>query len=173
MQNQSDDDNPIKIINVQNTLKQRAVGIHRKEAEEGFIDPELIDAAEKEIKISCNIAGDVINKDIKSIMAAWDKIHKLETKNPVFTETSKDMYLVAHNIKDVAAQCGFTLIAFFAESLRDFLDEKSDNVKAQKIIVQAHIDALSVCNRNGYKEDGGEKAEELKAMVKKAIDQYT
>jgi hypothetical protein len=46
-------------------------------------------------------------------------------------------------------------------------------MNAQVVIIQAHLDAIMVVHHKGYKKDAGTATEELKAMVKKAIDQYS
>ena len=68
--------------------------------------------------------------------------------------------------------CGYGLIAYFAESLRDYIARTDLNLKAQVVIIQAHLDAMQMCHRKGFRTDAGPEAEELKKMVKMAIDKY-
>ena len=87
-------------------------------------------------------------------------------------EKSEEIFTLSHEIKDIASLCGYALTAHFAESLRDYIAETALNLKNQKVIIQAHIDALTIVHKQNIKEDGGPAAEELKKMVKIAIEKY-
>ncbi len=173
MQNQNDPQKgKIEIINVQNSLKKRAVGIHRKESDQGFIDPELIEAAEKEITKSCSTCQDIIYKNYQELIIVWKGLRASQT-SMTKKEAFEKLFLIAHEIKDISSICGYDLIAYFAESLRDFINKTDLTDKAQTIIIQAHIDAIQALQDLNIKTDDGGKTNELKNMVQKAIDQNT
>lgn len=173
MPKQNDPNNPaIERIEVKNSIKQRAVGIHRKDTDEGFIPPELIDAAEKEVSKLCMECNTVVESHLYNLQQLWAQMRGLPASDER-TKLSQDVFLLAHEIKDVSAMCGFDLISYFSESLRDYINKAELSMNAQVVIIQAHLDAIMVVHHKGYKKDAGTATEELKAMVKKAIDQYS
>ena len=70
-------------------------------------------------------------------------------------------------------RCSSSLIAYFAESLRDYIAQTQLSLDAQRVIIQAHLDAMQAAHHRNLKENGGSVAEELKAAVKKAIEKYS
>ncbi len=172
-----DQNNPPKFdgvekIEVKNTIKQRAVGIHGDEHNEGFIAPELIDEAEKEVLKLCTNSPAMVGESLEKLNALWNKMKDLPA-SPERSQLSDEIFLQAHEIKDISAMCGYELISYFSESLRDYINKAELSVKAQVVIIQAHLDALAVVHSKGYKSDAGAVAEELKLNVKKAIDKYS
>lgn len=163
------DDAKVKIYKMANNLKER-LGYTHKQNEEGHIAPESIDEADKLIAEVCATCPETIEKHLKTLGDLWEDMRSSDAAKR--QETATKVFATAHEIKDIGSLCGFDLIAYFAESLRDYIERTELNLNAQVVIVQAHLDAMKVVHHRGAKKDGGPEAEELKAMVQKAIDKY-
>jgi AraC-like DNA-binding protein len=166
----SEDDVKVEIYKRRNTLKGK-VGLGTQMDQDGQLDPEKIDEADALINDLCKDCNKNIGEQLEQLIRAWVVMATLElgTKRE---EKAQEIFTLSHDIKDIAALCGYGLAAHFAESLRDYVVETTYDLKHQRIILQAHIDALVVIQKNNIKDDAGPVAEELKEMVKLAIDKY-
>ena len=159
----------VKVYNLANRLR-RKLGQDAK-GPEGQIAAAAIAEADKLIEALCQQCPTTIAGHLESLGAFWLAMRDMP-QGPERDELAKKIFTVAHEIKDVSSMCNYTLISYFAESLRDYIDRTELNVKAQRVIVQAHIDAMQTSHRQGLKDDGGPLADELKALVKIAVDKY-
>jgi chemotaxis protein histidine kinase CheA len=160
----------VEIIKMANRLKAR-LGVRFQEQESGFIDPEVIAEADKLIAGLCVNAPETIEKHLQSLTKLWAEMKGLG-QSPERAALSEKIFTIAHEIKDVGALCGFELIAHFAESLRDYIGETNLNLNAQVVIIQAHLDAMQTVHHRGFRKEAGPEAEELKRMVRMAIEKY-
>ena len=154
----------------QNPLKNK-LGARLLTNEDGHLSSENIKEADKIIAKMCIGCEDHIAQQLEQISTVWNDMKKIEDK-ALRHEKAQEIFTHAHEIKDIGALCGYTLAAYFAESLRDYISETALNMKNQHIIIQAHIDAMNAVHRGKLKEDGGPVADELKKMVKIAIEKY-
>ena len=151
-----------------NRLKERMGSAFAKQ-DEGFLSETAIEEADKLIAQMCATCPETIEKHLVALTSLWEQMRA----NPTNSEDiSVQVFQTAHEIKDIGSMCGFTLIAHFAESLRDYIESTDLNLQAQIVIVQAHLDAMQVVHRRGFRSNAGPEAEELKLMVQKAIDKY-
>ncbi len=160
----------MEIYKLANRLKAM-MGARYQNQDEGFLEPEMIETADKFIASLCVDSPKVITEQLEKITGLWTKMKDMQASNER-AEIAELIFTVAHEIKDVGSMCGFELIAYFAESLRDYIGRTDLNLKAQVVIIQAHLDAMLIVNRQGYTVDAGPEAEELKKMVRKAIEKY-
>jgi chemotaxis protein histidine kinase CheA len=167
-----DNKNPHKIAmyKLVNRLKGK-LGLNPKDDSQGFLAPEKVEEADKLIQSLCVNSEETIRDCLTNLTETWKTMQDMPAGKDR-EGVSRKIFLLAHEIKDIGAMCGYTLVAYFAESLRDYIDQTELNIKAQKIIIQAHIDAMQAAMRQGLKEDGGPIADELKSIVKVAIDKY-
>ncbi len=167
-----DDENAPKaeLYNRSNALKGK-VGLNVQTNAEGQLDPEKVQEADALIKDMCKDCNKNIGEQLASLVRAWASMATLD-QGEARTQKAQEVFTFAHDIKDIAALCGYGLAAHFAESLRDYVTEHSFADKNQRIIIQAHIDALVVIQKNNLKDDAGPVAEELKETVKLAISKY-
>lgn len=154
-----------------NLLKNKA-GARSNMKLDGFIDNKKVEAAEELITKVCMNSEHELKKQIKKLTDLWNCIQEMPTGNER-KEKTKGIFTLAHEIKDIGALCGYSLIAHFAESLRDYIDEATINVKNQRIIIQAHVDALSTVLKTGVSDETDPIAKELKEKVKIAIEKYS
>lgn len=161
----------VEIFKLANKLKER-LGRQYKDHPEGQLAPEAIKEADKLIEALCAGCPQTISKHLDSLTAYWNKMREIKDTNQK-QDISAQVFTLAHEIKDVSSMCGYELIAYFAESLRDYIGKADLHIEAQIVIVQAHLDAMQVVHRQGVKKDAGPEAEELKNVVRKAIAQYS
>lgn len=143
----------------------------QKNEHEGEIAPDKIAECDALIDEMCATCPQTIGGHLEEITILWGAMRDMPQSNERQT-LSDQIFMLAHEIKDIASLCGYSLCAHFAESLRDYISEVSLNLSGQRVIIQAHVDALHVVHKKNLKEDGGPAAEELKKMVKVAIEKY-
>ncbi len=152
-----------------NLLKKRIGG---EEIDEGVIKEEAIHDADKLIEGLCRDCPDLIQDALGEIMQKWSALRDAKSDDDKRAH-AEEMFTFAHEIKDLAGLCGYTLIADIAESLRDYIIETKLGIEEQSIIVQAHIDAIKAAQSQNIRGDGGEVAQALKAAVKTAIQKFS
>tara|TARA_R110002072_G_scaffold40512_1_gene114739 strand:- start:198 stop:737 length:540 start_codon:yes stop_codon:yes gene_type:complete len=178
MTDQNDDENavedaaekPVQVYKIRTSLKNK-LGMRVTTNEEGHLAAEKINEADSLIREMCKGCHDNIGKNLEEMILIWKDMQTLG-EGDGRTSKAQGIFTKAHEIKDIASLCGYTLAAHFAESLRDYIAETTLSLKNQTIIIQAHVDALTVVHKTNLKEDGGPAADELKKMVKVAIDKY-
>ncbi|MDH5722379.1 MAG: hypothetical protein OEY94_03540 [Alphaproteobacteria bacterium] len=164
-------DAKIILYKIKNYLINK-IGFNHPRPEEGEINPDDIKKADKMITQICANCLDAIGANLEELDKRWVKMREMPVSDER-KELAREIFTFSHEIKDIASLCGYELCAHFAESLRDYIEKTELNLKNQRIIIQAHIDAMTVVHKQGLKEDGGPAAEELKKMVKVAIDKYS
>lgn len=172
--NGSDDNKPsgvrVEVFRIANSLKDK-LGLRVKNDEAGFIAPEAIAEAERLIVELCKECPVTLGGYMDQINVLWKEMRELPASGRR-EDLARQIFTLAHEIKDVGQLCGFTLSAYFAESLRDYIERTELSLEAQRVIIQAHVDAITVVLKMNMREDGDAKAEELKKMVKVAVDKY-
>lgn len=167
----SDQGIKVEVFRLANSLKEK-LGMRAKKDEPGFIAPEAIEEADQLIAELCKECPTTLAGYLDEISVLWKEMREL----PASAEReirARQIFTLAHEIKDVGSMCGFALAAYFAESLRDYIERTELSLEAQRVIIQAHVDAISVVIKMGLKEDGGAQAEELKKMVRVAVLKYS
>lgn len=165
------DDYTVEIIKIRGSLKNKLGALRVPTNEDGYLAEENIEEAESLINDMCKTCLNDIGKNLDHLSQSWKTMQDLPDGDQR-EEKAQEIFTLAHEIKDIGSLCGYTLAAHFAESLRDYIAETALNLKNQRIIIQAHVDAMTVVHRNNLKDDGGPAADELKKMVKVAIDKY-
>lgn len=161
----------VEVFRIANSLKDK-LGMRAKGDGPGFIAPEAIAEADKLIAELCKECPLTLNGYMDQIGALWREMRELPSSMER-EKLAQQIFMLAHEIKDVGQMCGYTLAAYFAESLRDYIERTELSLEAQRVIIQAHVDAITVVLKMGMREDGGAQAEELKKMVKVAVDKYS
>ena len=159
----------IEIYKLANHLKERMGNAFSIQGE-GFLAPSAIAEADKLIAEICATSPETIAKHLETLDGLWQNLRDGEAAQR--QDTAVQLFATAHEIKDIGAMCGYDLLAYFAESLRDYIERTELNLQAQVVIVQAHLDAMKVVHQRGFRKQAGPEAEELKLMVQKAIDKY-
>lgn len=160
----------VEVFKLANRLKS-LMGARFQDHEEGFLAPEAIAEADKLIEDLCANGAQMITERLESLTTLWPKMREMPN-SPERTELSEQIFTLAHEIKDMGAMCGYDVITYFAESLRDYIGRTDLNLNAQVVIIQAHMDAMQIVHKQGLKTEAGPETEELKKMVKMAIDKY-
>lgn len=154
-----------------NRLRAKAGG-DPNDPREGALGDGMVEKADGLINDFCKECTTLVTKLLDHLGQKWKAMADME-KSAARDKLAKEIFTLAHEVKDVAGMCGYTLMSDFGESLRDYITETSLDQGAQRIIVQAHIDAMNAALRHDIREDGGPAAEELKALVKRAIEKYS
>lgn len=168
----SDSGVKVEIFKIANRLKKK-LGTRNDGAQgEGHIDPALIEEADKLIEELCKECPKSISGFLKQMSTVWASMKDME-RTLERDEKSKELFTLSHEIKDISAMCGYKLISDFAESLRDYVGKTELSLDAQRVIIQAHIDAITVAHKNDLTETGSPEASELMQLVKVAIEKYS
>ncbi len=162
----------VRVLELINRLRKKLGAQVKRNDQQGYIDPEAIKEADALIDKMCAECPQTMAALLDEIVACWDEM-KDKPRSDERDELGKRIFTTAHEIKDLGAMCGYEIAAYFAESLRDYIARTELRLKAQRVIIQAHVDALIVVQREGLRDEGGTAADELKAMVKIAIDKYS
>lgn len=160
----------IQVFKLANALKSR-LGARFQDQESGYIAPDIIDEADRLIEELCLSCPTTLQSHLEDMNRIWVKMREMP-ENEERADLSREIFTLAHEIKDVGSMCGYDLLAYFAESLRDYIIEARLSIQAQIVIIQAHLDAMQVAQRQGYRKEASDEAEELKTMVRKAIEKY-
>lgn len=161
----------IEIIKLPNALKQK-LGIDANRTNmDGHIDPASIEEADQLIADMCKSCKSSIARFLSNLNKIWADMKDVESD--ARDALAQTLFTQAHEIKDIASMCGYDLIAEFAESLRDYINQTELSLEAQRVIIQAHIDAITVAHKNDIRVEGGASADELKTLIKIAIDKYS
>lgn len=161
----------VEIFKIANRLKEK-LGLQAKNTPPGHIDSDAIKEADKLIKALCSECPETIAAHLKTLNGLWDEMRDMPDSQER-KESGQEIFTLSHEIKDVGSMCGYTLLAYFAESLRDYIGQTELNMDAQRVIIQAHMDAMTLVHKQDIKDDAGAQAEELKKMVKIAIEKYS
>ena len=170
MKNSDKKEKGIKVFKRINRLKIR-LG-RENDARPGHIDEKAVAEAQAMIATLCSQCPNAIGGYLGELAKLWKEMRDMP-ESPERENVSKSIFTLAHEIKDIGAMCGYDLTAYFAESLRDYIFETELNLDAQRVIIQAHLDAMQVAFKQGAQETDGPMAEELKRVVKIAIEKYS
>lgn len=171
MNNSDTENEDVEVFNRVNRLKLKAgAGLNDGP---GRLDQSAIDRANSVVRTMASLYP----KEIKNILAAlereWAELKETEegARNRELVEKISN---TANHVKDLASTFGYDLMAYFGESLRDYILHTELSQKEHYIIVQAHIDVMMVAFRENLKDDdGGAIAEELKKVIAQAIQKYS
>ena len=170
----SKSDDKIKIYNKANHLKRRLSGGSENPNAPGKIDDKAMKEADKVVAQMCEIYPDQIEKCLNLLEEKWKQMRDLP-QSEERTAKAEEVFILAHEAKDISAQCGYELMAYFAENLRDYVTHTDFSMEAQRVITQACVDAMKVVHKQGFKvdEDAGPVSDELKKVLKRAIDKFS
>jgi hypothetical protein len=162
-------DGKVEIYHRVNRLKKKAGG--DPEGGPGYFSADSIHRAQRIIHEKEPEYTDEVKVVIDEISAAWDGV-----QNNAGEEREKSLealYHAANHIKDLASLFHYELMKHFGQSLRDFCEKVDPDNKMHHIIVKAHVDVMLVAYNENIHSHGGDKAEELKLIVAKAIEKYS
>lgn len=162
----------VTLFKIKNSLKGKLGMEPRRGDEPGHIDPEAIAEADKIIEKLCEECPSTIAAHLEDIQKFWVEMRDMPL-SPEREDLAQKIFITSHEIKDLGSLCGYMLAAYFAESLRDFIGQTEMKLEAQRVIIQAHVDALQVVIKHGLNDEDDAAANELKTMVKIAVDKYS
>jgi hypothetical protein len=148
-----------EIIQVPNTLRAKVGG------RLGAIDAEAIAKAEAALADLSSQFGDWLLDEVKKLEDV-----QVEIKESGYTShLSEQLFYRAHDLKGLGTTYGYPLITRIAGSLCKMMDDNQKRENIQKVLVDAHLDAIRAAVRDQIKEDthpvGKILAETLEARV--------
>ncbi|HRC27434.1 MAG TPA: hypothetical protein PKX87_08400 [Alphaproteobacteria bacterium] len=162
-------DNDVRVFHRINRLRIKTAG--KAEGAPGQVDPERIRKADEFIGKLCADCRTLLSLPLEKLVAGWGEMKGLPD-GEARKAMAERLFLLAHEIKDVGGMCGYALLAYFAESLRDYVMETTLAIDAHRVIVQAHVDALQAVFKADLKDPSFPEAEALKVAVRQAIEKY-
>ena len=161
----------VEIFKLANSLKEK-LGLNPRNTDEGFIDPKALDEADELIAELCKECPVTLTGHLNNIATYWGEMKELAASFER-EELAQKIFTLAHEISDVGSMCGHDLAAYLGGSLRDYIERTELSLEAQRVIIQAHIDALQVVVKQDMRNAHTAQAEELKKMVRTAIEKYS
>lgn len=161
----------VEVFHRVNRLKMKAGLAHNDPSAVLKIDPAAIDRAEKAIEKRQEIYPTEIKKVLNAINSNWKVA--LSGNKDALPKAMENIYHKANQVKDLASMFDYGLMQHFGLSLREFVEKIDMKKGAHRTIVQAHIDVMWVVYNEDLHGDGGPRAQELKALVTKAITKYS
>lgn len=166
-----DPDNGIEIFQRINVLKLKAGG-GLKDAP-GQLAPQSVKNADTVVTSMATLYPKEIENILNVLNTEWETVKTMPDTADKAALAEK-ISNTANQIKDLAETFGYSLMAHFGTSLRDYILKTDLSCKEHFIIGQAHINVMWVAFRKNLKDDdGGAVAEELKEMVRTAIEKYS
>ncbi|KZD11369.1 hypothetical protein [Oceanibaculum pacificum] len=159
-------DRKIEIIHPPNRLKARV----SVAGGGGGIDNELLRRAESAVArytSETDFAED-IHGDIIRLQEALTSLERLQDNQAEFLMA---MYEIAHDIRGVGETFGYPIASRLANSLCRFLEGRMHVSPAEKEILGAHIDALSMVIERKLQGDGGDDGRDLVEAIESLVEE--
>lgn len=138
----------------------------------GTINPEHIKNAQAIVDNGEENYKNEIHTALESLDACWKSFSDI-SEDSAIEENLVQINKYSNHIMDLASVYGYELMAHFGKSLRDFSSKINPLDPVHQTIVQAHINVMWVAYNENIKEQDGKKAEELKLVLKQAIQKYS
>lgn len=153
-----------EIIQVPNTLRAKVGG------KLAAIDPNLVEKAEAALSSLSENFGDWLSDEVEKLEAAQTRIRK----EGYTTETAEALYFRCHDLKGLGTTYGYPIVTRLAGSACKMFDDPEVRMKAPRLLIDAHIDAIRAAVRGGIREEnnptGRLLAEALEARVREFLD---
>ncbi len=151
--------NSAQVIRPPNTLRLKVGGAF------GDIDASAIAKAEEALKAMSSQFGQWLQDEIAKLDKAQADI-RTEGYN---AQTAEALYFRAHDLKGLGATYQYPLVTRLAGSLCKMMDDPAKRMKAPRMLIDAHIDAIKAVVRDQIQTDdhptGRALAESLEAGV--------
>jgi len=151
--------NSAQVIRPPNTLRLKVGGAF------GGIDANAIAKAEEALKAMSSQFGQWLQDEIVKLDKAQADI-RTEGYN---AQTAEALYFRAHDLKGLGATYQYPLVTRLAASLCKMMDDPAKRMKAPRVLIDAHVDAIKAVVRDQIQTDdhptGRALAESLEAGV--------
>lgn len=161
----------VKKMHRLNRLKLKA-GVGIDDERLGYIDPSAIKRAQAAIDNQEEAYTTEVEEVLIKLDSTWEDLKKLKDPKKA-KKLINELYNYANNVKDMAETFNYRLMGSFGESLRDFCERINVENEAHFVIGQAHVDVMWIAFKHNIKDEGGEQAKELKAMLTRAIEKHS
>lgn len=151
--------NSAQVIRPPNTLRLKVGGAF------GGIDANAIAKAEEALKAMSSQFGQWLQDEIVKLDKAQADI-RTQGYN---AQTAEALYFRAHDLKGLGATYQYPLVTRLAASLCKMMDDPAKRMKAPRVLIDAHVDAIKAVVRDQIQTDdhptGRALAESLEAGV--------
>jgi CheY-like chemotaxis protein len=147
---------------------RRKVGV-AADTEPATIDPNLIAAAEAQIKEMEDDYADWVRRSIERLVLAHQRATEAPQEAAPHYQTINK---IAHELRGQGGIFGYPLISRFAFSLYACTDGAPEIDEKHLDLVKAHIDGIRVVMKDKVSGDGGPIGRELLAGLDKAKEKY-
>jgi len=164
-------DTTVEIIHRRNRIKEKIADDPQNLSTVGFIDPAAIARADSLIENSGQAYQKELDDSLASLATLWQQA-RAEHGSSGAKECLDNIHRTANFIKDIASTYHYDLMAYFAESLRDFIDTIDLNNAAHDTIIDAHFKTMKIAGQHGLRDENSPQAQELKKIVALAITKH-
>lgn len=107
-----------------------------------------------------------LQADLQALTAAYQKLRQM----PQDPAAKAELFRLAHDIRGQAAGFGYDLASEVGGSLCHCLNRHETFSEVDLQVIEAHIDAISVCLKKSLNGDGGAVGRELSAELSALIE---
>lgn len=168
MKNPSKD---VEIFHRINKLKKKA-GLSLTDGKKGVVDHAAVKRAQNAIDEKENEYPPTVKDLINQISQIWKSIKDMPNEEEQ-KQALETVYHLANNVKDITETYNHNLMHHFSLSLRDFCEIVDLKKSEHNIIVEAHLNVMLITYEEKLKNDETAQAEELKNVVRQAIEKYS
>lgn len=161
----------VEIIHRINKLKKKA-GISLTSGKKGVVDHGAVKRAQQVIDDKETDYPPTVKELIDQIGTLWKSVKDMSSEEEQ-KQALETIYHLSNNIKDITDTYGHNLMHHFSLSLRDFCEIVDLKKPEHNIIVEAHLNVMLITYEERLKSDETAQAEELKNIVKIAIEKFS
>lgn len=137
----------------------------------GFIDPKIIQKAEKIIEDMSDEFVDIAVKEIEKLETLV-----LEADSGVLQGNLQKIFLISHELKGQGGTFGYPLLTLIGNSLCRFIEKLENNkelLEGDKAVIRAHVDSMKGVFVNNIGGQGGRIEKEILQGLTIAIQKQT
>lgn len=150
--------------------------LNRIKEKMGILPEQALTLNDEQIRLAHEVSQDMaqfqpeeMEHILGDLIVLWSVLQKMETKTKNQNSQCSEFLISLNKLEGLALQFTSTLVADFALSLKDFMEQARLDHKAHKVIIQAHLDVIILAHRHKIKETEKAEAAKLKSMLQLAI----
>ena len=129
---------------------------------------EVLQRAEEIIQNNQHLAEGEIKKLVADLNKRWEIFKEQKT-----ADLFDDLIKASNYIIDIAVLYNINTIAYYSDSLRVFLEDAEISNMRHYVIIQAHVDIITISQQKNILSQENQNFIVLKKMLQRAIDQNT
>lgn len=153
-----------EIIQIPNTLRAKVGG------KVGPLDQTLVTKAEEALSALSENFSDWIADEVEKLEAIQVRIRE----EGYTTQNAEALYYRCHDLKGLGTTYGYPLVTRLAGSVCKLFDDPEVRMKAPKVLIDAHVDAIRAAVRDNIRDENHPTsrllAEALETRVREFLD---